>query len=58
MFLELRKSQEWVRMSYIEGAGRGQSHLFPPTIDEYIEAENPVRAIAAFLARVDFLRRQ
>ena len=41
-------------MSYIEGAARGQSHLFPPTIDEYIEAENPVRAMAAFLGRVDF----
>src|SRR6266478_7329187 len=41
-------------MSYIEGAARGQSQLFPPTIDEYIEVENPVRAIAAFLARVDF----
>jgi transposase len=41
-------------MGYIEGVERNQSVLFPPTIDEYIEAENAVRAIAAFLARVDF----
>src|SRR5437660_10120750 len=37
-----------------EGATRGQSSMLPPTIDEYIEGETPVRAIAAVLARVDF----
>jgi transposase len=41
-------------MGYIKGSERGQSILFPATIDEYIEAENTVRAIAAFVGRVNF----
>jgi len=43
-------------MSYIEGAEMGQQIMFPATVDEYIEEENAVRAIAAFLARVNFER--
>lgn len=43
-------------MSYIKGQERGQSMLFPSTVDEYIEEENAVRAIAAFLARVNFAK--
>lgn len=43
-------------MGYIKGSERGQSVLFPSTVDEYIEASNAVRAIAAFLARVDFAK--
>ena len=41
-------------MGYIQGQERGQSILFPATVDEYIEEENAVRAIAAFLGRVNF----
>jgi len=43
-------------MGYIKGAERGQSILFPATLDEYLEEDNPVRAIAAFLARLDFAK--
>lgn len=43
-------------MGYIEGAELGQSIMFPATVDEYIKEENPVRAIAAFLERVDFVK--
>ena len=43
-------------MGYIKGQERGQSILFPSTVDEYIEEENTVRAIAAFLGRVNFAK--
>ena len=41
-------------MGYIKGQERNQSVLFPETIDEYIAANNEVRAIAAFVGRLDF----
>lgn len=41
-------------MGYIRGSERGQSVLFPNTVDEYIEETNAVRAIAAFLTGLDF----
>lgn len=41
-------------MGYIKGQERGQSVLFPSTVDEYIGENNAVRAIAAFLGRLDF----
>ena len=41
-------------MSYINGTELGQHMLFPSTLDEYIEEANPVRAIAAFIAALDF----
>jgi transposase len=40
-------------MGYIKGQERGQSVLFPSTVDEYIAENNAVRAIAAFLGRLD-----
>lgn len=43
-------------MSYIKGMARGQSLMFPPTLEEYVEEDNPVRAVAAFLARLDFAK--
>jgi len=43
-------------MSYIKGNERGQSVLFPSTVDEYIAENNAVRAIAAFLGRLDFVK--
>ncbi len=41
-------------MSYINGSEPGQHVLFPSTLDEYIDEANPVRAIAAFIAALDF----
>jgi transposase len=41
-------------MGYIKGKERSQSVLFPGTVDEYIGENNEVRAIAAFLGRLDF----
>jgi len=41
-------------MGYIEGTNRNQVVLFPPALDDYVEAMNPVRAIAGFLAALDF----
>jgi len=43
-------------MGYIKGHERGQSVLFPSTVDEYIAENNAVRAIAAFLGRLDFVK--
>lgn len=54
--IETRKEDQESRMGYIKGSERGQSVLFPSTVDEYIEESNAVRAIAAFLARVDFAK--
>ena len=42
-------------MGYIKGSGRSQGFLLPPTIDDYVGENNPVRAIAAFLGRLDFV---
>jgi len=41
-------------MSYINGTELGQHLLFPRTLDEYIDEANPVRAIGAFSAALDF----
>jgi transposase len=43
-------------MSYIKGQERNQSVLFPGTIDEYVAENNAVRAIAAFVGRLDFVK--
>jgi transposase len=43
-------------MGYIKGRERSQSVLFPGTVDEYIAENNEVRAIAAFLGRLDFVK--
>ena len=43
-------------MSYIKGQARNQSVLFPGTLDEYVAENNAVRAIAAFLGRLDFVK--
>jgi transposase len=41
-------------MSYILGADRNQSVMFPSTLDDYVGESNPVRAIVAFLYSLDF----
>src|ERR1700759_460078 len=41
-------------MSYIEGTHRSLSLLFPPSLEDYVDETNPVRAVAAFLDALDF----
>ncbi|MBA9087210.1 hypothetical protein FHR92_003692 [Fontibacillus solani] len=36
-------------MPFIEGEDRHQIHLLPYTLDEFVEEENPVRVIDAYL---------
>jgi transposase len=43
-------------MGYIKGSDRSQGLLLPPTIDDYVAENNAVRAIAAFLERLDFVK--
>lgn len=43
-------------MGYIKGSERRQGLLLPQTIDDYVAENNPVRAIAAFLERLDFVK--
>lgn len=40
-------------MSYIEGVFRNQGMLFPDTVDEYIDEDNPVRFIDVFIDSLD-----
>ncbi len=40
-------------MSYLSGPELGQHELFPRTLDEYIEAANPVRALGAFIEALE-----
>lgn len=42
--------------NFKEGISREQYIMFPEIIDEYIEAENPVRFIDAFVANLDLLQ--
>jgi transposase len=41
-------------MSYINGRPRGQSVLFPGTLDDYLDENNAVRAIDAFIEYLAF----
>lgn len=43
-------------MGYIKGSHRNQGLLLPQTIDDYVAENNEVRAIAAFLERLDFVK--
>jgi hypothetical protein len=38
---------------FVEGADRGQSTLLPECLDDWIDAENPVRVIDAFVDTLD-----
>lgn len=40
-------------MQYLAGVDRNQSMLLPMTVEEYVSAENPVRAIDAFIEGLD-----
>lgn len=39
--------------SYVKGTGRNQETILPKTIDEYVDKENPVRFIDAFVDTLD-----
>lgn len=41
-------------MAYRYGKDRGQMMALPPTLDEYVSKENPVRAYDAFVEALDF----
>ena len=43
-------------MGYIKGSDRSQGVLLPQTVDDYVAENNAVRAIAAFLERLDFVQ--
>ncbi|MFX0139619.1 MAG: IS1182 family transposase [Candidatus Hodarchaeota archaeon] len=43
-------------MRYIEGSDRNQSLLFPEMIDDYVDENNPVRFIDAFVNSLDLLK--
>jgi transposase len=38
---------------FVEGADRGQSTLLPECLDDWIDEENPVRVIDAFVDALD-----
>jgi transposase len=38
---------------FVEGQDRGQSTLFPECLEDWIDADNPVRVIDAFVDRLD-----
>jgi transposase len=42
-------------MEYIKGEGRQQTLLMPECIEDYIDAENPVRVIDAFVSSLDLI---
>lgn len=42
-----------VFMGYVKGDPAGQSSLFPPSLDELVADDHPVRVIAAFVEAVD-----
>jgi len=39
--------------NYKEGLNRGQQLLFPPSLDEYVDEDNPVRAIDSYVDTID-----
>lgn len=40
-------------MSYIQGVSRKQAVLFPDTVDDYIEEDDPARLMDLFIDRLD-----
>jgi transposase len=38
---------------FVEGLDRGQSTLFPASLDDYVTEENPVRAVDVFVDSLD-----
>jgi hypothetical protein len=38
---------------FVEGLGRGQSTLFPSSLDDYVSEDNPVRVVDVFVDSVN-----
>lgn len=38
---------------FVEGLDRGQSTLFPASLDDYVTEDNPVRAVDVFVDGLD-----
>jgi transposase len=38
---------------FVEGIDRGQTTLFPECLDDWVDADNPVRVIDAFVEKLD-----
>ena len=38
---------------FVEGLDRGQSTLFPASLDDYVAEDNPVRAVDVFVDGLD-----
>jgi transposase len=49
-----KRESKGAQMGYIKGSQRGQAVLLPQSVDEYVAENNPVRAMAAFLERLNF----
>jgi hypothetical protein len=45
-----------LRMSFLSGSDRQQTHLLPPALEDYIGADNPVRFLDASVAKLDLLQ--
>jgi transposase len=41
---------------FVEGVDREQATLFPEYLEDWIDQDNPVRAIDAFVDKLDFSR--
>jgi transposase len=41
---------------FVEGENRNQSTLFPELLDDYVDENNPVRVIEAFVDELDLNR--
>ena len=41
---------------FVEGIGRGQATLFPEWLEDWVDEDNPVRVIDAFVAKLDLSR--
>lgn len=41
---------------FIEGEDRGQSALLPPSLEDYVAEDNPVRVVEAFVEQLDLRR--
>src|SRR5437762_13415676 len=49
----MRFSGEVAMKRFVEGVDRGQSTLFPECLDDWIDADNPVRVIDVFVEKLD-----
>src|SRR5215467_5524370 len=41
---------------FVEGIGRGQATLFPECLEDWVDEDNPVRVIDAFVDKLDLSR--